>query len=329
MPEHARSRFGRSLAILSGLLCFAVPVAADLIRFKDGSTFRGTIVKKTEREVIVQFDFGTMSFNPEDILAVEAEPEPATAPARITLPATSPTPTSQETGSLSKAPAQPVPADAIPGVTLPLALKAGAFIRMEMNDGSQGTASGTIISPRGTILTNYRVVENAKRIVVTLQEDKEQRYKEPKEYEAQVIKTNTYYDLALITIHATTPSHLRFADDGAVKVGNEVRAIGNPFGLQATVSRGIISAVRTNRGLEAQYVTVPGDSISEREFEDITWIQTDAAINPGNSGGPLLDDKHEIVGINTFGYQPAGNVGLNFASHVKLLRKFAAGYYKP
>ena len=89
----------------------------------------------------------------------------------------------------------------------------------------------------------------------------------------------------------------------------------------------IVSAVRTNRKLGLPYVKIPGEYMNEREFEEMTWIQTDASINPGNSGGPLLNERQEIIGINTFGYTTGGaTTGLNFALHVKHARKFAAGY---
>ncbi len=190
--------------------------------------------------------------------------------------------------------------------------------------------AGTIINDHGTILTNHHVVDQAVKILVLLPDDRptNRSSKEPKTYEASVRKSDPYYDLALIDIHAKTPAYFRLAPDDTVEVGQRVRAIGNPNGLVISVSEGIVSAVRTNHALGQEYVPLPNTSMSSREFDDITWIQTDAAVNPGNSGGPLLNDAQDVVGINSFIVSSSGgSQGLNFALHVKHLRKFARGYY--
>ena len=316
-----------------GILVSAGVASADIVRFWEGTQFRGKIVKKTKTEVVVQFDFGQVSFLPQEIQAVEAEPDeptlPAVRPVETAAPAAAPpvggagTPRQESVYVVTPAAAQPA-------ATLPYALRAAAFVYVVKKDGTKGAGSGIVINPHGTIVTNDHVIDGAEHILVMLPyKGSTSRFKDPKQYDATVLKADRYYDLALIDIQAETPEYLTFAPDNGLAVGEEVTAIGNPLGLAATVSRGIVSAFRTNRGLGIPYQPLPGDYINEREFEEITWIQTDASINPGNSGGPLLNSKYEIVGINTFGFQSAGgSVGLNFALHVTHVRKFAAGAVK-
>jgi S1-C subfamily serine protease len=141
-----------------------------------------------------------------------------------------------------------------------------------------GQGSGFILNKAGNILTNYHVVENANRgIEVTLSNKRR--------YTAKVIGTDQVHDLALLQIEAPNLEPVTLADSSELAVGQKVYAIGNPFGLSGTMTRGIISAIRPIRGAEGAPI------------EDA--IQTDAAINPGNSGGPLLNSRGEVIGINT------------------------------
>jgi S1-C subfamily serine protease len=141
-----------------------------------------------------------------------------------------------------------------------------------------GQGSGFVLDKAGRILTNYHVVENANRgIEVTLSNKRR--------YNAKVIGTDKVHDLALLQIEAPNLEPVILADSRELAVGQKVYAIGNPFGLSGTMTRGIISAIRPIRGAEGAPI------------EDA--IQTDAAINPGNSGGPLLNSHGEVIGINT------------------------------
>jgi S1-C subfamily serine protease len=140
----------------------------------------------------------------------------------------------------------------------------------------QGQGSGFLIDSKGHILTNYHVVEGARRVEVTTSDKKR--------YPADVVGTDPQHDLAVIQIpeHSIPPAVL--GDSKGLVVGQKVFAIGNPFGLSGTMTRGIISSIRSVRG--------------QRGFIDEA-IQTDAAINPGNSGGPLLNSHGEVIGINS------------------------------
>ena len=142
----------------------------------------------------------------------------------------------------------------------------------------QGQGSGFVLDKAGHVLTNYHVVEDANR-GIEVQLSNKHRYK------ARVIGTDKTHDLALLQIDAQDLQPVTLSDSSQLSVGQKVYAIGNPFGLAGTMTRGIISSIRSIRGAEGAPI------------EDA--IQTDAAINPGNSGGPLLNSRGEVIGINT------------------------------
>ena len=142
----------------------------------------------------------------------------------------------------------------------------------------QGQGSGFVLDKGGHVLTNYHVVENANRGIEVQLSNKHK-------YTAKVIGTDKVHDLALLQIDAPDLTPVTLADSTNLAVGQKVYAIGNPFGLAGTMTRGIISSIRSVRGAEGAPI------------EDA--IQTDAAINPGNSGGPLLNSRGEVIGINT------------------------------
>jgi serine protease Do len=154
-----------------------------------------------------------------------------------------------------------------------------------------GVGSGFIIDNNGTILTNYHVVNNAQKVSVTLSDGKS--------YDAKVIGKDEKTDIAVIKIDVgrDLPA-VTLGDSDRLEVGEWVMAIGNPFGLDHTVTSGIVSA--------------KGRQIGAGPYDN--FIQTDASINPGNSGGPLLNLRGEVVGINTAIFsQSGGNIGIGFA----------------
>jgi serine protease Do len=159
--------------------------------------------------------------------------------------------------------------------------------------------SGFIIDGDGSIITNNHVVENAQKIVVKLADEQE--------YEAKVIGRDPKTDIAIIKIEAKTKltaAHL--GDSDGLEVGEWVMAIGNPFGLDSTVTSGIVSA--------------KGRHIGQGPYDN--FIQTDASINPGNSGGPLINLRGEVIGINTAIFsRTGGNIGIGFAIPVNLVKE--------
>jgi serine protease Do len=160
---------------------------------------------------------------------------------------------------------------------------------------TEGSGTGFIVDRNGYIITNNHVIEKADRIKVRLAAD-------DTDYRAKVIGCDSETDLAVLKIDVKEPLEpVQIGNSDSVQTGDWVIAIGSPFGLQATVTAGIISAQRTNRDL-------PGAGAFQN------FLQTDAAINPGNSGGPLLNTRGEVIGVNTMIATRSGSYeGIGFA----------------
>ena len=177
------------------------------------------------------------------------------------------------------------------------------WFRFFFGDGEEGPqaglGSGVIVSPEGYILTNNHVIEGADEIEVVLDDSRRAR--------ARVIGADPETDLAVLKIQLDRLPVIVWAAPEAIQVGDQVLAIGNPFGVGKTVTGGIVSALgRTQLGINT--------------FEN--FIQTDAAINPGNSGGALVDVQGHLVGINTAIYsRSGGNLGIGFAIPVSTARQ--------
>src|SRR5438067_9997214 len=156
----------------------------------------------------------------------------------------------------------------------------------------QGQGSGFVFDREGHILTNNHVIAGARQVEVSTSDKKK--------YKARVIGADPIRDLAVIQISAEKVTPVVLGDSKSLMVGQKVYAIGNPFGLSGTMTRGIISSIRSVNGPE-------GSAIDEA-------IQTDAAVNPGNSGGPLLNWRGEVIGINTLILTSVGqSAGIGFA----------------
>lgn len=158
----------------------------------------------------------------------------------------------------------------------------------------RGSGSGFIVRQDGLILTNNHVVENAKQITVVLADETE--------YQAELLGGDAKTDLAVVKINSAAELPVaRLGDSDALRVGDWVLAIGNPFGLSNTVTAGIVSAT--------------GRTIGAGPYDN--FIQTDASINPGNSGGPLFNQDGQVVGINTAIFsRSGGNIGIGFATPI-------------
>jgi serine protease Do len=162
----------------------------------------------------------------------------------------------------------------------------------------QSLGSGFVVSADGYVVTNFHVVRGAGAIVVRLADHSE--------HEARLVGSDPRTDIALLKIEASGLPTLPFGDSDRLQVGEPVMAIGNPFGLEQTVTTGIVSAKER--------------FIGAGPYDD--FIQTDASINPGNSGGPLLDSRGALVGINTAIFsQTGGSVGIGFAIPVNIAKQ--------
>jgi S1-C subfamily serine protease len=172
-----------------------------------------------------------------------------------------------------------------------------------------GTGSGSIIDERGYVLTNRHVVKDASKIYVNLADGGR--------YEASVVGIDSENDLAVIKFDPPKDERLTvvpYGDSGKLRVGQKLLAIGNPFGLDRTLTRGIVSAL-------GRPITQT-DEDTGRQIVIQGMIQTDASINPGNSGGPLLNARGEMIGVNTMIYSPSkGSVGIGFAVPVNTAKR--------
>jgi len=172
----------------------------------------------------------------------------------------------------------------------------------------QGQGSGFILTKDGRILTNYHVVQNAQQVEVTLSD----KHK----YKAKIVLQDKAHDLALLQINASNLTPAVLSESRDLQVGQNVYAIGNPFGLNGTMTTGIISSIR---------------SVGEPQGATIeNAVQTDAAINPGNSGGPLLNSRGEVIGMNTLiatgGAEQSSGIG--FAIPVDTIKAVLSDYSK-
>jgi S1-C subfamily serine protease len=170
----------------------------------------------------------------------------------------------------------------------------------------KGTGSGFIINDSGEILTNNHVVNGSSQLTVTLADKKT--------YKATVLGIDERNDLALVKINPDRKLPvLKLGDSEHLVVGQKVLAIGNPFGLDGTLTTGIVSSLGRSLQTDEQ-TTLEG------------MIQTDAAINPGNSGGPLLDAHGDVIGINTAIYGQQGNIGIGFAMPISRAKAMLVEY---
>jgi Do/DeqQ family serine protease len=163
----------------------------------------------------------------------------------------------------------------------------------------QGLGSGVIVSPNGYILTNHHVIDGADNIEVTLNDQRKAR--------ARLVGTDPETDLAVLRIELDKLPTIVMGNSEEIEIGDQVLAIGNPFGVGQTVTGGIVSALGRNQ-------------LGINVFEN--FIQTDAAINPGNSGGALVDTQGHLLGINTAIYsRSGGSLGIGFAIPVTTARQ--------
>lgn len=174
------------------------------------------------------------------------------------------------------------------GVPIPSMPRQPRQPRSQEDEQPRGVGSGFIVSADGYVMTNAHVVDGADEVIVTLTDKRE--------FKAKIVGTDKRTDVAVVKIEATGLPAVRIGDINRLRVGEWVMAIGSPFGLENTVTAGIVSAKQRDTG------------------DYLPFIQTDVAINPGNSGGPLINMRGEVVGINSQIYSRSGGfMGISFA----------------
>ena len=164
--------------------------------------------------------------------------------------------------------------------------------------------SGFFVNEDGYLITNYHVIEKETKIEVTVFQKEENEFEKKKFKQVKIEAINPFVDLALLKVEDLGDTRLTYAYLGSVdriKVGEEVFAIGNPLGLERTVTNGVISTIN-------------------RAFEGLVYLQTNADINPGNSGGPLFNLAGEVIGVTNMGYIFFG--GLGFAIPIDYVKHF-------
>lgn len=283
----SRLRLGIVAAMLS---LITVPAVADTIQLKSGHKVQGDILKETETEVYVDIGVDVVKIPVERILGRE-KGDGTEAPKAGT--------NSAEANS----------DDVFRTANLPI--KSVKELAEEYGEGvvlvetSSGLGSGFILNERGYCVTNYHVVERETRIACVIFDKTESGdFVKRRIQDVKILALNPYFDLALLQIPAVEGfqfTTVALAPDTNQKEGDGVFAIGNPLGLDRSVSQGIIST-------------------RARNFEGLTYIQTTTEINPGNSGGPLFNSRGEVIGVTNM--KLLGGEGLGFAIPISYVKHF-------
>lgn len=264
------------------------PLQADTIQLKSGHKVQGEVLKETEREVYVDIGVDVVRIPVDRILSREAGDG-----------ATSDTKGATDGGSDEVFRTANLPFKSVKE----LAEEYGEGVVMV--ETPSGLGSGFIINDRGYCVTNYHVIEKETRLAVVIFDKTDAGdFVKRRITEVKILAMNPYFDLALLQIPPVEGFKLTtvaLAPDTNQKEGDTVFAIGNPLGLDRSVSQGIIST-------------------RARNFDGITYIQTTAEINPGNSGGPLFNSRGEVIGVTNM--KLVGGEGLGFAIPISYVKHF-------
>jgi len=273
------------------LLLFALLGRADTLILKNGSSITGTVLADRETEVIIDIGVDVLKIPREKILRHEkAKPdEPKDKPVKAkTLPGDSKK--LYKTAKLTSKTLE----DSVYAVS--------EAVVMVTSPG--GAGSGFFINQQGYLITNYHVIERETRIEVTLFQKTPTGLEKKKFKKVRIEAINPFVDLALLKVEdlgPDKPKHVYLGDMSKVTAGQRVFAVGNPMGLERSVSQGIVST-------------------PNRAFEGLLYIQTTAPINPGNSGGPLFNLAGEVIGVTNMGYIMLD--GLGFAIPINYVKQF-------
>ena len=292
-----RQRLPRRLAMVSTLLVAPAVAGADEVRLVEGGSVAGEIVKENSEQVFVDVGYTILSIPRKEVAEiVRAAPEAPVAEAET------PRASAAEGGQLWTR-GHHVEASVRENVE-----RVGGSVLLVRVPGALG--SGFVIDDGGYVITNAHVVENEQNISVTAFHKGDKGFEKRVFDEVELLAVNPYWDLALLRVAEEDLAEFDFApipfgDFEAIRVGEPVFAIGNPLGLERSVSEGIVST-------------------KNRAESGMLYIQTTAPINPGNSGGPLFNARGEMIGVTTWGY--LFTEGLNFAIPVSTVKTFVENH---
>lgn len=268
-------------------ISLAIPVisSAEIISLTDGRKVIAEILREYPDRIVVDMGFEVLTIPRTQIVSIAKDETPVEPTRKI-----------NNTKDLYST------ADLPPKTIKALTEQFGEGVVLVSSPS--GLGSGFFVSGEGHLITNFHVVEGETKLAVTVFRRSGDEFKREKLEEVEIVATNPFLDLALLKVapkEGFKPVVTYIAEDDELHDGDTVFAIGNPLGLERSVSEGIIS--RRNRAEEG-----------------LVYIQTTTQINPGNSGGPLFNDKGEVIGVTNMGI-PMGE-GLNFAIPARYLRDF-------
>jgi len=280
------------------LLCFCAPCWADRIVLKGGQTITGDILAEKQTLLYVDIGITVLTIPKEKILeyeytgTLEAENVDVndTSDSEVEAGAIGQDGQLYKTANLKKT-----------TIERCMAAVSEAVVKVS---SPMGTGSGFFVNEDGFLITNYHVIERETKLEVTMFQKTKNGFEKKKFKKVKIEAINPFVDLALLKVEGLGDTKVKFVylgDIARIKVGEEVFAIGNPLGLERTVTNGLISS-------------------KNRAFEGLVYIQTNADINPGNSGGPLFNLAGEVIGVTNMGYVFYG--GLGFAIPVSYVKHF-------
>jgi serine protease Do len=276
--------------VLTGvLLAGAIPEQnpVEILHLGDGREIKAPIVKETAEKIYVDLGFTIIGIPKKDVVRREAVNAETAAAGSESVEV--------EKGGLWRAESRREAS-----VKENVERVAAAVVHVKTPSGS---GSGFLINPDGYVITNDHVIQGETQVEVTIFEKEDGGLRKRKVKDVRIVGMNGYADLALLKLEGEEMKDLPFVPLGAgeYRVGETVFAIGNPLGMERSVSEGIVSTLN-------------------RPFEGLTYLQTTTQINPGNSGGPLFNLKGEVVGVTNMGYM--FSEGLNFAIPVERVKWF-------
>ena len=275
--------------ILAGGICFG-----DTIVLKEGQKITGEILSEKDKQAVIDIGVTVLVVPKEKIFEIKYDKGPQAKD--VNEPAAKTGVYTQVTGQLYRT-------RNLKKTTIEKSVEAVSEAVVKVSSPA-GMGSGFFINEEGYLITNYHVIEKETKIEVTIFQKVKDGFEKKQFKKVKIEAINPFVDLALLKVEDIENTKIKFAclgDIDTIEVGEKVFAIGNPLGLERTVTDGVIST-------------------KNRSFEGLVYLQTNAAINPGNSGGPLFNLAGEVVGVTNMGYIFFG--GLGFAIPVNYVKHF-------